>query len=133
MKKLPIVIITLAILLASSVTSFAQHQTDSAKVVSVNKFERLIPKKKTILIDVRTTEEMNEGHLKGAMNIDFLSDEFLKRIEHLDKSKTYLVYCRSGKRAAKAGAAMKSAGFKKIISLDGGITAWKEHGKTIEE
>ena len=102
-------------------------------MVSVEKFQKLSSKKKNILIDVRTPEEMQEGHLEGALNINFLSDGFENEIKQLDKTKTYLLYCRTGKRTAKAGAAMKAAGFKKVIILDGGITAWKEQGKPIEE
>jgi rhodanese-related sulfurtransferase len=43
------------------------------------------------------------------------------------------LYCRSGKRTAKAGAMMKAAGFKNIYMLDGGITSWIEEGKTVEK
>ena len=88
-------------------------------------------KKKNIIIDVRTPEEVSEGHLPGAKNIDVQGDIFKASIDLLDKDKTYLLYCRSGKRTAVAGAKMKAAGFKNVYSLDGGITAWKEKGKPL--
>lgn len=111
----------------------AQSLQDSAKVVGVEKFEKLISKKKNTLLDIRTPEEMKEGYISGAENLDFLAEDFPEKIEGLDKSKTYLIYCRSGKRTAKAGAAMKAAGFKHVIMLDGGITAWKNEGKPIKD
>lgn len=111
----------------------AQTAKDSAKVVSVEKFDKLISKKKTTLLDIRTPEEMAEGHIPGAGNVDFLAEDFNEKIQELDKSKTYLLYCRTGKRTAKAGAAMKAAGFKKVVMLDGGITAWKEENKPVKE
>ncbi|NVJ84803.1 MAG: rhodanese-like domain-containing protein [Algoriphagus sp.] len=120
-------------LLALAFYSQAQTAQDSAKVVSVDKFEKLISKKKNTLLDIRTPEEMKEGYISGAGNLDFLAEDFSEKIETLDKSKTYLLYCRSGKRTAKAGAAMKAAGFKHVIMLDGGITAWKNEGKPIKD
>jgi len=133
MKNLAFLGLFFLAILGISTLSYAQSPADSAKVVSVEKFQKLSSKKKNILIDVRTPEEMQEGHLEGALNINFLSDGFENEIKQLDKTKTYLLYCRTGKRTAKAGAAMKAAGFKKVIMLDGGITAWKEQRKPIEE
>jgi rhodanese-related sulfurtransferase len=111
---------------------FAQS-ADSATVVPAATFEKMLKKKKNILVDVRTPEEMTEGHIENATNLDFLDESFPEKIERLNKNKTYLLYCRSGKRTAKAGAMMKAAGFKKIYMLDGGITSWVEEGKTVEK
>ncbi|MDF2157467.1 rhodanese-like domain-containing protein [Algoriphagus sp. CAU 1675] len=132
MKNLKTLFLTLLMLAAFSAVSQAQS-TDSATVVGVEKFQKMTQKHKNILLDIRTPEEMSEGHLKGATNLDFLDESFSTKIAALDKNKTYLIYCRSGKRTAKAGAAMKAAGFKKVYMLDGGITAWKESGKPIED
>jgi rhodanese-related sulfurtransferase len=111
---------------------FAQS-TDSVRIVPAATFEKMLKKKKNILIDVRTPEEMAEGHIEKAANLDFLDESFPEKIETLNKNKTYLLYCRSGKRTAKAGAMMKAAGFKNIYMLDGGITSWVEEGKPVEK
>ncbi len=111
---------------------FAQS-TDSATVVPAETFEKMLKKKRNILLDVRTPEEMAEGHIEKAANLDFLDESFPEKIESLNKNKTYLLYCRSGKRTAKAGAMMKAAGFKNIYMLDGGITTWVEEGKSVEK
>ena len=132
MKSNKILILTLFLFFAYTAISLAQS-TDSATVVSVDTFEKMSKKKKkkTVILDVRTAEEVAEGHLAGAKNIDVQSDLFDVSIEQLDKDKTYLLYCRSGKRTAVAGAKMKAAGFKNVYMMEGGITAWKEKGKPI--
>lgn len=133
MKNLKHLFWTLLILVGVSFSVSAQNTADSAKVVSADKFEKLISKNKNTLLDLRTPQEVQDGHLVGATNLDFLDEDFLEKIEQLDKSKTYLLYCRTGNKTRKAGAAMKKAGFKKVIMLDGGITSWKAQGKPIEE
>lgn len=65
----------------------------------------------TIIVDVRTPAEFAEGHLEGALNIDVQSAEFDALIADLDPDAEYLVYCRSGNRAATAIDRMASQGF----------------------
>ncbi|GAA4292790.1 rhodanese-like domain-containing protein [Aestuariibaculum suncheonense] len=85
------------------------------------------------LIDVRTPEEYNSGHLEGATNIDFFSDSFREDIEKLDKHKPVLVYCKSGGRGSKSAAIFKELGFTKIYNMEGGITSWNDAGyKTVK-
>lgn len=114
----------------------AQAQTvekDSINVISIAEFEKMSTKKKNKLIDVRTPEEVAEGHLAGSLNINFLGENFAQEIGTLNKNKTYLLYCRSGARTRRAADQMQKAGFKKIYMLEGGITAWNEAGKPIEK
>lgn len=106
---------------------------DSIQVISIEKFEKMSAKKKARIVDVRTPEEVSEGHLEGALNINFLGETFAEEIDKLDKKKTYLLYCRSGSRTRKAADLMQNAGFKHVYMLEGGITAWKEAGKPIEK
>jgi thioredoxin 1 len=84
------------------------------------------------LIDVRTPAEFAEGHLKGAVNIDIYSSDFAERIGKLDKSKTVMVYCRSGGRSSSAAGKMEDMGFREIYNMDGGITKWTGGGKPVE-
>lgn len=132
MKTSKILYFAFALFLLQVNFALAQS-TDSATVVSVETFEKMAKKKKNAVLDVRTPEEMAEGHLINALNFDFLDESFPEKIESLNKNKTYLLYCRSGKRTAKAGALMKAAGFKNVYMLEGGITAWTEEGKPIEK
>lgn len=78
------------------------------------------------LIDVRTPEEFNEGHIENAVNIDFYSDQFIDEInKSLDKNKTVFLYCKSGGRSGKAYTMLKENGFKEVYDLKGGYSNWK--------
>ena len=94
--------------------------------VSQNKFQRLLKKKNTILLDVRTEVEYKAGHIPGSLQIDFLkTEDFKKQVAVLDKSKPYLLYCRSGKRSKDAMTVMKEMGFTKLFDLQGGFNSWE--------
>ena len=77
-----------------------------------------------VVIDVRTRGEFNSGKIPGAINIDLMSADFRGRIAALDKSKTYLVYCRSGSRSAQACTLMAAQGLT-TSNLSGGIISWR--------
>ena len=93
--------------------------------VSVDEFNKIIQDKNVTLVDVRTPKEYAEGHLKGAVNVDFKSRTFPDYINVIDKNKPVAVYCHTANRSGKAALIMQSLGFKKIYDLDGGIKAWK--------
>ena len=80
------------------------------------------------VIDVRSPEEFAAGHIAGAINIDVEGDAFDEGIAALDQSKTYAVYCHSGRRSLIAANTMADAGFTSIYNLDGGIIAWDAAG-----
>jgi len=83
------------------------------------------------ILDVRTPEEFKEGHLKGAVNINFYDDDFAQQAAKLDKNKPVFVYCAMGGRSASAAGQMAKSGFTSIFDLKGGITAWKKAGKPV--
>lgn len=76
------------------------------------------------LLDVRTTGEFRGGHIPGAVNIDIMGNDFMKKVTTLDKDKTYFVYCRSGSRSAQACSILTSKGYK-AHNLAGGIGSWR--------
>ncbi|HZJ19845.1 MAG TPA: rhodanese-like domain-containing protein [Pricia sp.] len=78
------------------------------------------------MLDVRTPEELEEGYIPNAINIDFyLGQDFLNEVQKLDKGKNYYVYCRSGNRSGQACAIMNSVGFKNAYNLEGGFMNWE--------
>jgi len=84
------------------------------------------------LVDVRTPEEYAEQHINGAINIDVYEDSFIEQCKaRLDKDRPVAVYCRSGKRSANAAGQLRKAGFKRVLNLDGGITAWLDAAKPV--
>ncbi|MBT9608251.1 rhodanese-like domain-containing protein [Microbacterium sp.] len=70
-----------------------------------------------IVIDVRTPAEHAEGHLDGALLLDVTAGELQAAIPDLDPHADYVVYCRSGQRAAAAVNLMEAAGFTKVRNL----------------
>ena len=84
--------------------------------------------KDPILIDVRTPQEVSEGYITGAKNIDFYNKTFMMKIEELDKNKAVYLYCRSGGRSGKAAEMLKEAGFVEVYNLLGGFNGWKAAG-----
>lgn len=81
--------------------------------------------KNAVLLDVRTENECNEGMIPNAINIDIYEGQaFVDKIEALDKSKNYYVYCRSGARSEKACSIMNELGIENAYNLMGGILAW---------
>ncbi|WP_394751213.1 rhodanese-like domain-containing protein [Spongiimicrobium salis] len=87
--------------------------------------EQLENDQNAFILDVRTPEEVEEGYIPGATNIDiYLGEGFLEELEKLDKSKNYYVYCRSGARSGQACALMNNAGFANAYNLEGGFMNW---------
>lgn len=80
------------------------------------------------LIDVRTTEEFAEGHVAKSKNICVTEDDFKEKASKLDKNEPVYVYCKSGKRSAKAAQILKEMGFTEIYDMDGGILNWEKQG-----
>jgi rhodanese-related sulfurtransferase len=78
----------------------------------------------SVLLDVRTPEEFQEGRIPRAINIDVTDESFPERVASMDKRKTYFIYCRSGGRSLRACSIMNSLGFA-VINLTGGIMSWR--------
>jgi len=84
-----------------------------------------------IILDVRTEDEYNDGFIPGAINIDIYKGQgFIYKVEELDKSKNYYVYCKSGGRSAQACNIMNQLGFENAYNLLGGIMEWD--GEVVE-
>ncbi len=78
-----------------------------------------------VLLDVRTPEEIADGYISGTdLFIDVSGTAFQNEIQRLDPKKTYVVYCRSGARSARAAEQMVKSGFVQVYTMDGGIGAW---------
>jgi len=102
--------------------------------VTVEQFQKLIQKSGAQLIDVRTPGEYKKGHLKNALLIDYMANDFkANAFKGLDKSKPVLVYCASGGRSAKSAKIYMDAGFTKVYNLLGGFRAWKAKKLEIEK
>ena len=81
-----------------------------------------------VLLDVRTPGEHKQSHIEGSVHLDYQSRDFPKKVQELDKNKTYLVYCRSGMRSGASLDVMSKMGFKNLYNMAGGIMGWENCG-----
>lgn len=96
--------------------------------VSSDSLQKMMKDEHAILIDVRTPEEYAEGHLPGAVNINYNDPNFSEGLDTLNKDLVYEVYCRSGGRSSLSSEIMVKKGFKNVYNLENGITEWKNKG-----
>lgn len=104
-------------------------QTD----LSLSEFEKAVADNTAQVLDVRTAEEYQSGHLKNSLLANWNDEaEFKTRARSLDKNKPVYAYCLSGARSAAAAQWLNENGYK-AFNLSGGIIAWKRAGKPLEQ
>lgn len=81
------------------------------------------------LIDIRTREEYQQGHLAKAVMIDYHSSDFRNKISKLDKSKPLFYYCGSGVRSGNVIPLLNELGFKEVYELKVGFSGWRSANK----
>tara|TARA_B110000967_G_scaffold108115_1_gene110875 strand:+ start:6392 stop:6787 length:396 start_codon:yes stop_codon:yes gene_type:complete len=115
-KKLTLLIVFMSFVSCNS-------SSEIKKISSENLI--LLDKNKDIqVVDVRRLREYNSGHITGAINIDFYKSSFVEDINKLDKSKTTVVYCKSGNRSNKSALIMDSLGFTDFYDFSEGMNGW---------
>jgi rhodanese-related sulfurtransferase len=93
------------------------------KTMTAKEVEELLNEgKKVDIIDVREVDEVAAGKIPGAVNIPLGLVEF--RMHELDKSKEYIMVCRSGGRSGRASQLLESHGYK-VINMEGGMLSWE--------
>ncbi|NQW05861.1 MAG: rhodanese-like domain-containing protein [SAR202 cluster bacterium] len=105
--------------------------SDSTTNQSVGDFAKTISDESVVVLDVRTSGEFAAGHISNSINIDVETGEFANQVANLDKTKTYAIYCQSGRRSAIAASQMAKLGFTSLYNLNGGIGAWAGAGQTV--
>ncbi len=101
-----------------------EFQFTNMKAVEAAKMLKENPK--AIVLDIRTPAEFNEGHIPGAVNIDYKADSFESELEKLDRDATYVMHCRSGRRSANSFETFSKLGFQNIVHMDDGILGWEQ-------
>jgi rhodanese-related sulfurtransferase len=87
---------------------------------------KLASDNKAYILDVRTPEEFEEGHIPNATMLDIRQPEsFMEGVQSMDSSKHYYIYCRSGARSAQACQVMNQMGIEKTYNLLGGFMEWE--------
>lgn len=78
-----------------------------------------------VLIDVRTPDEFNAGHVQEALNINYFDENFSDQINDLNTDKTLYLYCRSGNRSMKAAKLLSAKGYS-VVNLEGGYSVYAQ-------
>jgi len=129
MKKLSFLII---LFFASVLAVQAQHAAPKNIVKPDPQALAQIKAGKAYLVDVRTPEEFDGGHLQYSQNINFNGPDFKAQIAKLDKNKPVYLYCRSGNRSGKAADTLKALGFHTYYNI-GGFEQLKTDGFPAEQ
>lgn len=105
--------------------NFFKKKTKGYENINADVFQqKMAADPDAVLIDVRTDLEYQEGYIPGTLLIDYKAPDFYDKVEKLEKSKNYYLYCRSGARSASACKIMAEKGFKELYNLSGGILGW---------
>lgn len=113
-----VVIVAVFIFLRIKTRSSGVKNIDASTLRAMQKSEPIV------LIDVRTPGEVAKGKIAKAKEINVTDLSFKQNVLKLDKSKTYVVYCRSGQRSSRACNIMTKAGFENVYNLQGGYSQW---------
>lgn len=98
--------------------------------ITVDEFDKKLSETKDVqLVDVRTPEEYQEGHLKNAVNYNLNGSAFESELSKLDKTKPVMVYCLAGGRSAEAAEILEKKGFTEVYNMQGGIIKWNAANK----
>jgi rhodanese-related sulfurtransferase len=118
--------------MASFLMSCAQTSTNTSLTLNAAAYKEAIAAKNIQVLDVRTAAEFNGGHIKHALQANWLDQkEFTDRTQHLDKNLPVYVYCQAGGRSASAQEALEAKGYK-VVNLEGGMSNWKMNGFPVD-
>ena len=124
MKKLMLLLLLFVLIAMSScVQCSVSHTGGNFRRVDVAEFKEFIANPDVQLVDVRTAEEYNAGHIPGSINIDVLKG-YEELAATLDSERPVALYCRSGRRSENAGWVLEKAFFRNVVDLKGGYNEW---------
>ena len=128
--KTKLLLPVLALMLCSFSTITAQTKVE----VNSKQVNAMLQKdKKWIVLDVRTAEEFNSGHIKGAVNIDIRQPDAFSKIDKLNKNAKYIVHCRTNHRSGMAVEHMMQSGFKNIYQMMDGWSGWLSNNLPVQK
>lgn len=105
--------------------AFVEQTSEGKTDLSAQEFsDKIKQNPDAIILDVRTPQEFERGHIANAMNVNS-AENFEGGISQLDKSKSVFVYCLSGARSSYTIDVLKNAGFKNVYHLHGGLMDWR--------
>ena len=113
-------------------TATAGRDAGGVRAVSPNEAAPLLGEEDVVVLDIRTPPEVEQARLtEDVLHLDFNAPEFPRQLAELDRSRTYLLYCRSGQRSGNTRAMMEDLGFEDVVDIRGGLIAWVDAGLDI--
>ena len=110
-------------------TSTEKKSSEPAPALETADFAADMQRSGAVIVDLRFPAEFEQGHIEGAININFMDGNFQTNILQLDKTKKYYLYSKGEAHTHRAGIYMKQNGFTDVSTLKGGWEAWKENEK----
>ena len=104
------------------------------KDINVNELkDKIFNREEVVLLDVRTKEEYEQGHLENSILVPY--DELEKRHKELniDTDLMVVIYCRSGRRSLIAASMLERLGYKNLFNVLGGIVEWEKNGYPVSK
>ncbi len=116
---------------SQSTTPEGKTQTSAASVVTLDAQEFATKSKAGTVLDVRTADEVAQGKIEGALEIDFYSPDFIDQVSQISKDQEIYLYCAVGARSEEAARLLIQQGYTKVYHLQGGIQGWAQQGLPI--
>ena len=111
-----VVLIVVLIVAIIVVMSFSKSSESVIQTLNSEEVSEIIQDESLIIIDVRTEEEYESGHIEKAINIPYTEIE--SKVNY-DKNQAIAVYCRTGVRSSEAAKTLEKMGYTKIYDLGG--------------
>lgn len=115
----------------SNLETSSTQEVTTASLINLNPAEFQAKSTQGIIIDVRTPEEIAEGKIAGALELDYFLPSFQSKVDELPKDQEIYIYCAVGARSREAAEMLLQQGFTKVYHLSGGIQAWAQNGLPI--
>lgn len=119
-RNIIFIVIIIVLLVLTLFITLNNNHSNAIKKLTTKEVNEIVEDDDLIIIDVRTKEEYDSGHIPNAINIPY--DEIEK--VNYDKSKTIAVYCQTGKRSSNAALQLEKMGYNKIYDF-GGISNYQ--------
>lgn len=116
---------TLLFLIIIFFISCSNKNTLVYKKTDILSLDKILNDTDIIILDVRTSEEINAGYIPNSTFIDYYDKNFENKINLIDPSKKIYTLCKSGGRSVKAAEILSKNGFRNVYNLEGGFMRWK--------
>ncbi|HRE16583.1 MAG TPA: rhodanese-like domain-containing protein [Rhodocyclaceae bacterium] len=126
-------LVTVVIFSAAGLLFPGLRRAGGGTAASPNEATLLINREHARILDVRSADDFEAGHLPEALSIPL--DALGERVREIEKfkEKPLIVYCASGSRAARACSELRKQGFNRLYHLSGGIEAWRQTGLPVKK